>query len=173
MKKLIIFLVLVLVSLSSFSKNYDKNFLKNFQESVELNKNRFKDVNLVYPGDTVLVVKREIVHVIIKEEDLMSKIHDCIWYAVMRTSNSSLNVNNNQSISKTTNADDNNFLKSLKENLELVFIIFMFTLLLIILIIVLFRRPIIINNHFTGLVGNSDQTPTPSPGSSAPSVPVT
>jgi len=153
MKKVTIFLFFVLISLTVLAANYEKNFLKNFQESVELNKSRFKDVNLVHPGDTVLVVKREVVPVIITAQDTVSKIHDCLWYAVMRTTK--------EPVTTQANTNDIPFFKSLKDNLVLISLLGLFMLLFILLVIALLRRPIVINNHFTGSSGNFTQTPIP------------
>ena len=160
--KAILFLFLILTSLLSSATGYDKNFLKSFEESVELNKSRFKDINLVYPGDTVLVVKREIVPVIIKPENQMVRGHDCVWLAVMRVFNSKPASQVNLLENKASDDSIKSFFELIKENLGIVavFLIFMiFLLLLALLIAAAFRRPVIVNNNFNCSSRNFRQTP--------------
>ncbi|BFD24985.1 MAG: hypothetical protein JST_000304 [Candidatus Parcubacteria bacterium] len=78
MKKFSLFLILTLISLSStFSQ---KNFSQIFNETVELNENRFKDVNIIQPGDTVLLPARSGMGVEAWITDWpIQNNHDCMW----------------------------------------------------------------------------------------------
>lgn len=145
-----LFLFLIFASSISSASDYDKNFLRSFNESVELNKSRFKDVKLVYPGDTVMVVKREVVPVVIKPEDQMLRGHDCLWLAVMRVANSKPLPPVNLSEEKVSPDSTKSFLELIKENLVLVATCSIFTiflLLLALLIATAFRRPLVVNNY--------------------------
>jgi hypothetical protein len=161
-----IFFAILFVFCASLTSTYadsSKDFLRRFNETVQLNKSRFKNVNLVYPGDTVMVVKNGIVPVIIKSKNLMAGKHDCIWYAVERTGD----INTPTTIVKTDKLETgwlNQLLEDLRKNADIVtmsLLFLIFLTLLVLLIVVSLRRQVIVNNNFNCNSGRQAQSAAP------------
>lgn len=93
MKKLLFFVVLSFITLASFAQ--EKTFDQVFRETVELNQFRFTDVNLIQPGDTVLLPSRTGLGTEAWVADYPfyiggEKNHDCMWKITQRYMNSEL-----------------------------------------------------------------------------------
>ena len=92
MKKLLFFVVLISTTLVSFAQ---KPFNQVFRETVELNKTRFADVNLIQPGDTVLLPNKTGIGTEAWVADYPiylegGKRHDCMWRITERYMDSEL-----------------------------------------------------------------------------------
>lgn len=96
MKKLLLFVVLSFITLASFSQILPpKPFNQVFQETIELNKERFADVNLIQPGDTVLLPNKTGIGTEAWVADYPiylegEKRHDCMWRITERYMDSEL-----------------------------------------------------------------------------------
>lgn len=93
MKKLLFFVVLSFITLASFAQ--EKTFDQVFRETVELNQFRFTDVNLIQPGDTVLLPSRTGLGTEAWVADYPiylegGKRHDCMWRITERYMDSEL-----------------------------------------------------------------------------------
>lgn len=92
MKKLLFSLYLLFFAIISFAQ---KPFSQVFQETVELNKTRFEDVNLIQPGDTVLLPNKTGIGTEAWVADYPIylegvKRHDCMWRITERYMDSEL-----------------------------------------------------------------------------------
>lgn len=158
--KTLFILVICLFSLSLSAEN--QAFLKSFQQTVKLNAVRFQDVNLVYPGDTIMVVKDKIIPIAILPKDSMPGYNDCMWYAVRRAFNNDSNIKNQVKIDTKEKLINNfnlsDFINKYLAEIIVSLLAAMFLLLLALLIIVALRRPIIINNNLSYTYPSANRT---------------
>lgn len=96
MKKLFFSFVFVVFAITAFAQILPpKPFNQVFRETVELNKNRFADVNLIQPGDTVLLPNKTGIGTEAWVADYPiylegEKRHDCMWRITERYMDSEL-----------------------------------------------------------------------------------
>ena len=150
---LIISLISFLAQANSLADKNESGFLRSFQRTVEFNKNRFANINLVYPGDTVMVVKQGIIPVAILPRDSMPGHHDCVWYAVKRTFEKKASAEKPKLLTNESEKINHfNLLDFIKKKLgEIIAALLagIFLLLLALLIVIALRRPVIINNNIS------------------------
>ena len=148
---LIISLISLLSPANSVANKNESSFLKSFQKTVEFNKGRFANINLVYPGDTVMVVRQGIIPVAIMSRDSMPGYHDCVWYAVKRTFEKSVSTEKPKLLAnepeKIKHFNLSDFIKDNLGEIITTLLAGIFLLLLALLIVVALRRPVIINNN--------------------------
>lgn len=154
---LIISLILFLSPANSMAYKNESAFIESFQKTVEFNKNRFANINLVYPGDTVMVVKQVIIPVAILARDSMQGYHDCVWYAVKRTFEKNSSAEKAKLLTnKSGKVNHFNLLDYIRNNLAEIIVALLagiFLLLLALLIVIALRRPVIISNNISYTTG--------------------
>ncbi|MEI6835758.1 MAG: hypothetical protein WCK59_02905 [Candidatus Falkowbacteria bacterium] len=153
--KALFILIISLMSFFSLNSLADDNkaFLESFVKTVKLNEHRFQDINLVYPGDTVMVVGKGITPIAILPRDSLPGYHDCVWYAVKRSLRQSNGVPKLKPlINKIDEKINFNLSDFIKDNPALIITSLLagiFLLLLLLIILMAVRRPIIINNNLS------------------------
>ncbi len=94
MKNLVLFVIAV-IAMSFVAQAQDRKFLQDFNSSVNLNKPYLADVNLVHPGNNIILFKNgSLVPVTIKSPGEMPKgQYDSLWRALKRAEPSPLMQN--------------------------------------------------------------------------------